>query len=142
MCGSGIERIFVAIIGLIFIISGVATLLPSIEKNDTYTETMGTIIGAYDCGSNGDTGPIIEYMVDGNTYIIESSICGSALAVGIEIRVLYDPDNPQEGVGGSFVELWMAPILCLLVGIPMCCCSSVLLCTAPTFVDGPMAANA
>jgi len=124
------------IISFAFIIGGGGLLSSGIDKSNNFSETMGTIIGRRSCGTSGNNdgetfGAIIEYEVQNTTYTIEPSTCTNpGPTVGNEIRVLYDPDDPQEGVDGSWVGLYLAPTILLVIGIPVFLTITVLCCIA------------
>lgn len=130
------------IISVSCIIGGTTVLSSSISKSNNYSETTGIIIGIRSCGrscsnnNNNNTcsetfGAIIEYTVNDMTYNIEPSSCSdSPLKVGNNIRVLYDPDNPQEGVDGSWIGLYLDPTILLVIGITAFLSIVVLRCIA------------
>jgi len=133
---SGVCGIIVAL-GLI--IGGAAVLSTSIDRSNTYAETTGTIVDLRSCGcSNSDGGrcsetfaAIVEYTVDDTDYTIELSSCSNpAPKVGNDIRVLYDPDVPEEGVNGSWIGLYLLPTILLVIGIPCFCGIAVACCIA------------
>jgi len=134
------------IISLGLIIGGAAVLGSSVHKSNNYAETMGTIIDLRNCGSScsgsnsnrGNSnscsetyGAIVEYTVDDTDYVIELSSCTNpAPTIGNDIKVLYDPDDPEEGVNGSWVGLYLAPTILLAIGIPIFCTITVMCCIA------------
>jgi hypothetical protein len=57
---------------------------------------------------------VIEYFDEFNqeTYTFTTSTCSSpGPKVGNEIKVLYDPENPGEAYNGSFMGLWLFPLI-------------------------------
>ena len=108
-CGGICGGIVVIIVSLSFVIVGVAVLGISIDKSNNYAETMGTIIDLRSCESScsGSTSNgsqcsetyaiIVEYTVGDTNYVIELDSCSNpGPTVGNDIKVLYDPDNPEQ----------------------------------------------
>jgi len=129
-CCRIVVMIIFGIVSVACIIGGAGLLDSSIDKSNNYSETTGIIIGTRSCGqscsnNNGNNdgcsetfGAIIEYTVNNTTYIIEPSSCSDPPPkIGNDIRVLYDPDDPQEGVDGSWIGLYLAPTILLVIGI-------------------------
>lgn len=130
--------VIVGICTLVFGGLGVFLLTSSINKQSTLMTTSGTIIGTSYCGcsSSGTTGgacrgtyaAIIQYFdeINEQTYTFTTDSCSNpAPTVGNGIKVLYDPNSPGRAFDGSFMGLWLAPLICLLVGFCLCCASSV-----------------
>lgn len=70
--------------------------------------------------SNSDEGgpvysPVIEFNVNGQTYTFEGDTASSPpqYKVGQEVRVRYDPSNPNTAQIDKFTERWLMP-LCLI----------------------------
>jgi hypothetical protein len=118
---------------------GIAFLTISIMKESSWVSVTGTIIGKSYCGCSGggankngscqDTyAAFIEYVADdGCTYTFTENHCSSwKPTTGKEIRVLFDPDSPGEGVTGGFVGLWLIPTIALSIGAIACCVLSVI----------------
>jgi len=111
-------------------------LLTSWEKSKNWLSVTGTIVDTVYCGcssSNNNNNSsctrtysaVIQYIVDGITYTFNTTSCSSpGPKVGNDIKVLYDPSNPSTGVDGSFVALWLAPMILLPLGVCSCffCC--------------------
>ncbi len=103
-----------------------------------FVSTEGIIVDRITCSSgSGDRtyAAVIEYFDEFNqeTYQFRTSSCTNpGPTVGNSITVLYDPENPGEAVNGSFLGLWLLPLvlfglgsicLCVLTfGICRVCC--------------------
>lgn len=63
--------------------------------------------------------PEFEYTVKGKTYnyVTSSSSSFKTYAIGDEVDVLVDPDNPQEVLVNSFMEKWFLPVLLGAMGL-------------------------
>jgi hypothetical protein len=59
--------------------------------------------------------PIIEFNIGGQTYSIEGDTASNppAYHAGQEVRVIYDPSNPNTAQIDKFTERWLMP-LCLI----------------------------
>ena len=57
--------------------------------------------------------PEVRYFLDGIDHTIfgRISTSPSAYAVGQKVTVYYFPEHPEDGVIGSFVELWLFPVI-------------------------------
>jgi len=139
-------RIIMAIVTVSFIIAGAFALILGILKCNGHVKTTGTIIGTRNCNER-TSGAIIEYTVDGTKYTINSGVCGSqGPTVGNDIRVLYDPAYPQEGLDASFIALWLFPLIFLGIGIPSLICQCYIYCWMGSMAsavdeDGPIKAT-
>jgi len=120
----------------------------SVQKSNNYSETMGTIVGLRSCGSGGNSGgstfgAIIEYTVENKLYTFEPNGCTNPPpTVGKEIRVLYNPDDPQDGASGTWVGLYLFPTILFSIGIStllvLLCCACRCLSMASEIKDEPM----
>jgi hypothetical protein len=75
----------------------------------------GAVVAMDESDSDGSTtyAPIIDYVVDGETYTMNSSSYSSppAYHVGQAVRVVYDKANPGKARIDNFWELWLLPII-------------------------------
>jgi hypothetical protein len=57
--------------------------------------------------------PVVEFQVNGQTYSFEDSNATSSsdYAVGSEVRVLYDPQDPNTAQINEFTSRWLFPII-------------------------------
>ncbi len=57
--------------------------------------------------------PEFEYLVKGKTYnyVTSSSSSFKSYALGDEVEVMVDPDNPEEVLVNTFMEKWFLPVL-------------------------------
>jgi len=113
------------------IIAGCAFMLISVNNqfNNNYAETTGVIMNRTSCGqicSGNDSnqcietfGAVIQYTVDYTNYTSNSkAMCTNpGPIVGNDIRVKYDPDNPQEIGGDSWSDQFLIPMILLGTGI-------------------------
>jgi len=121
-------RIIMTIVTVSFIIAGALALIMGVLKYNGHNKTIGTIIGTRNCNER-TSGAIIEYTIDGTKYTINSGVCGSqGPTIGKNIRVLYDPAYPQEGLDASFIALWLFPLIFLGIGIPSVICQCYIYC--------------
>ena len=86
--------------GIIFIVSGVI----GIRQNDTFTPTKGVIQSmertyvATDSNESDTWEVMVEYTVDGQTYVSDVGTKKDDFAVGREIDILYNPAHPEAAV--------------------------------------------
>ena len=57
--------------------------------------------------------PVVEFQVDGKTYSFENENASSSseYRVGSEVKVRYDPGNPNTAQINTFSDRWLFPIL-------------------------------
>lgn len=62
---------------------------------------------------SSSTVPEVQYSVNGTVHTIHGVISTSfsVYKIGQNVPVYYFPERPAEGVVGSFVELWMLPVI-------------------------------
>ena len=81
----------------------------------------GTVVALDESDSDGGTtyAPIVEYVVDGETYTMNSSSYSSppAYHVGQAVRVVYDKANPSKARIDNFWELWLLPIIFISIAV-------------------------
>ncbi len=129
----------IGILTLAFSGAGAFLMTSSINKQNTLLTTSGTIIGTSYCGcsSSGPTtgacrgtyAAIIQYFdeINEQSFTFTTDSCSNpGPTVGNSIKVLYDPNVPGRAYDGSFIGLWLAPLICLLIGVGMCCVFSVM----------------
>ena len=108
------------------------------QRQITWISVDGTIVDTVLCstgtssGRNGDGqsnptyAPVIEYRIENDgasvTHRFTSNTCSwPAPRVGNTINVLYDPEDPFNAVNGSFVALWLVPIVLFFMATCFCC---------------------
>jgi hypothetical protein len=81
----------------------------------------GTVVRMDESDSDGSTtyAPIVEYVVDGETYTLNSTSYSSppAFHVGQAVRVAYNRDNPSQARLDNFWELWLLPIIFISIAV-------------------------
>ena len=100
-------------------IVGVVALGSSLSKQN-WSEVTGTVIGVNRCSGSGSAtySAIVEYEVDGQIYQYIGSSCNSMKpTIGNDLRVVYDPENPSQGANGTFLGLWLVPIIAIGLAI-------------------------
>ena len=115
---------------MIFFLVGTFLTRRARNRLDDLLSTEGTVVGTQRCGT--DTyAAVIEYFDDENleTFQFTTESCSNpAPKVGNSITVLYDPENPGYAVSGSFVALWLAPIVLLVLGVIFSCAFGFIIC--------------
>ena len=81
----------------------------------------GEVVGMDESDSDGGTtyAPIIDYVVDRETYTLNSSSYSSppAYHVGQAVRVVYDKANPSKARIDNFWELWLLPLIFIPIAV-------------------------
>lgn len=111
--------------GLAFIVSGII----GIRQDDTFLLAKGVIRSmerTYVATDSNDTDTwevMVEYAVDGQTYVSDLGQKKDDFTVGKEIDILYNPNNP-EGIVLPGKTIWF---IFILVGAVVAVVASVLL---------------
>ena len=109
-----LSKVFLILVGLFFIGAGVI----GIRQDDTFLPTKGVIRSiertyqAINENDNDTYEVMVEYTVDGMSYLSDLGYTKNDFAVGKEIDILYNPDHPEAIVQpGKLV-----PIICIIAG--------------------------
>lgn len=105
------------ILGVIFLIVAIVTLVLGVKNRGDYTQTQGTITGFSSGGY-----PVVEYSVNGEKYTFVSNSTSSTLRQGQSYKMMYKTANPAEGrsAGGYYVLPIVFGGLALgFIGIPL-----------------------
>ena len=148
------SKIIALVVGFLLLAAGGITVGYRVRQQRTWISVDGTIVDTVLCsrgtstssGRNGDGksnptyAPVIEYRIENDGSSIKNRFRSGPCSwppprVGNTITVLYDPEDPFNAVNGSFVALWLAPIVLLLIA-PCFCCLSCLPGTSRTCFDG------
>lgn len=77
-------------------------------------QVIGTVVEneAFDGADGVSYTPVVEYEVNGQTYRIsgDNSSSPPAYRVGQQVRVRYDPADPQRGQIDNWYEKWLGPV--------------------------------
>lgn len=120
VCGAAI------LVGIVLILLGVAELVTTGRKNQTYEETNGVVIGyeeTYHKTEPGHSGyysydSIVEYEADGKTYtMVVDSESGYKEEIGEEHIVRYHPLNPEDAYIGDGIPGWVSTVFAGLLFI-------------------------
>ena len=94
--------LFALVIGIGLSIYSIFYLKSFNEKKDTFKEVIGSVVDyKYDYsdnnGFNESAAVIVEYVVDGKTYKVESGSYSSIPdSLGTKISVMYNPTDPSD----------------------------------------------
>jgi len=111
--------------GLAFIVSGII----GIRQDDNFLPTKGVIQSmertyvATDSNESDTWEVMVEYTVDGQTYLSDVGSKKDDFTVGKEIDILYNPNNPEAAVLPG-KKIWF---IFILVGAIVALAASVLL---------------
>lgn len=97
----------------------VAVLQTSFQLQSSGVTTTGTVAAVEEFSgvhsySNSTFKFIVEYVVDGETYSIQSNTyypTRSSSWVGESMPIIYDPENPRVGQIDTFKERWLYPFV-------------------------------
>ena len=80
-------------------------------------QVLGEVVDMEASDSDGSTvySPVVEYVVDGETYRFEGGSASSppAYHVGQKVTILYDRADPNHAQINNFSELWLLPVIFL-----------------------------
>lgn len=108
------------ILGLALIIGGY-TLLRKLDKMKQNGVLVEGIIFSFDGSSSysgNDSGPVIRFVTKEGVWVTKEyseGISHSFMKSGQKVRVIYDPDNPENFVVSSTTPKWL-PYLLLVIG--------------------------
>jgi hypothetical protein len=112
------------VVGVVLVLAsgaGVFWLFDSLQRVTGDEQVEGVIVELIESrDSEGDLlyAPVVEYVVDGTSYRIESSVSYGGLVVpdiGDSRTVYYDPDDPTDATFRGFWTLWFLPALLTLL---------------------------
>lgn len=114
------------IVGLFFLALTAYLSFSTIQFQKTAQRTEGTVVKLHERISTKDKKREVMYypefaFLDGNKqlHLIESSK-GShppAYDIGEKVSIIYQPDEPDNAKADTFVELWLAPVIMLILGV-------------------------
>ncbi len=87
----------------------------------------GTVVGNEACVPTGQRGtprtyhhPVVAYTTPGGEKIRFTSRVGSGqpLPNGTPVRILFDPDHPEDAEIAAFARLWLMPTVLAVPGLP------------------------
>ena len=117
--------------GTLFGLIGFAMLVLNVANYSKMERTEGITI-PFEKGREGmrGPGPHVEFTVDGSQFVISGQIDseskGHGVAIGTEVGVLYNPDDPNEGVLDQFMDKWFTSVVFLGAGFGIVCISRLL----------------
>ena len=139
------------IVGLILLLGGLGLLVGSAHtyrQQAAFVDASQTAVGAVIANhwrenriqGGGETpgawAPVVRYEdADGTPSTFTSEIGNYPspdYAIGEEVEVLYDPDNPSHAEISDFMTLWLIPVVLFGIGIVMALFGGVLLGSAKT----------
>jgi hypothetical protein len=139
------------IVGLILLLAGLGLLAGSAHTYrqqaafvDASQKAAGVVIGNYwrenRIQGGGETpgawAPVVRYEDARGNLITFTSEIGNYpspdYAIGEEVEVLYDPDDPRHAEIGDFMTLWLIPVVLFGIGIVMALFGGILLGSAKT----------
>ncbi len=119
--------IICALVGIVFLVVTIITFTKTLVFLSNATKTTAVIIEirVYNKGTNPGYAPVFTYKDSrGQTYENvpdqRQIKLPARYQVGNTIKVLYNPENPQEARIYSFGFLWLLPLVCLSVFLFAC----------------------
>ena len=114
--GKLIAGVCVCLFGIILTVAAGFLTKSSVDKLNDLESTIGIIVDDSLCSGKSPSEKFlaeVEYFDEFNqeTYTFTASIWSACPKVGNEIKVLYDPENPGEAYNGSFMGLWLFPLI-------------------------------
>lgn len=113
------------LMGLVFCIASVFVGIPVYRFVQDSVSAPGRVVGfveRYDRKDHRTTyAPVAEYVVDGSTYRLQSSLYSSSPGydMGASVSVLYPPGQPGQAQLDSFGSLWFMTCWCAGIGLAL-----------------------
>ncbi len=123
-----IPPLLILIVGLIPLGVALGYYSEARELIRNYVPARGKVVGyvsrVEDMGDHNSTlyYPKVEFVdASGKSVRFESKVGtgGKPYQHDDEVEVLYNPEDPSEGVINSFMSLWLKPSLFVVIGIPI-----------------------
>lgn len=114
--------LFFTIIGAIVIFAGWLWQHSTRERLNTMISGTGTIVELIEVDRPGETPnyyPIIEFQTQTGEIIRfegKTGVSENTYRVGQQVDILYDPQFPQDARIDSWFELWLPPLVVILLG--------------------------
>lgn len=121
------------LIGIVFILAGIALLFVSIRQKKVCTEVVTAKIidtstsvnrkreyrndGSYEINTNVNIFPIYEYYVDGNRYVQKGTNSKRAVIIGQTVEIHYNPNKPTEFYDGKNILPIIGGVIMAAVGL-------------------------
>lgn len=115
----GPSLIFFTLFGILFVIPGIFALLSS-QIDESWTRVQGEIVDVSSKISDGSRmyTPIVEYVVDGQSYRVSSNSSSSiSPTMGAKREVAYNPTNPNEAKLVEGIGIKLLLLIFPVVGI-------------------------
>ncbi|WP_322822651.1 DUF3592 domain-containing protein [Chloroflexus sp.] len=120
--GTLIIGLFFAIIGAVVIFAGWLWQHSTRERLNTMISDTGTVVDLLKVQRPGETAsfyPIVEFRTQaGEVVRFEGStgVSENTYRIGQQVDILYDPRSPQDARIDSWFELWLPPLVVILLG--------------------------
>ena len=120
--GDGCTKLIFVLVGLALIAGGIWMLYQRSDTSLLGERAEGTVVRLIEKAEPGETPVIYPFFKfkaeNGKTYTVKGGVGSNpaAYTVGEKLSVVYDPDRPQDAHIDSFTELWLAPLVLLLMG--------------------------
>ena len=111
-------------------VAGIAAALVarrSVRLSTAGGKSEGTVVGNEELVPTGQRGtprtyhlPVVAYMTPRGEKIRFTSRVGRGqpLPNGTPVRVLFDPDHPEDAEIATFARLWLMPTVLVVLGLP------------------------
>jgi hypothetical protein len=115
-------------VGLVLLLAGTVVLIKNRQFLKSGRKTMAKIIQIKEnWNSDGEGGkakiyyPVLEFSaVDKKTYQFQSAMGGNnknKYRLGQEVKIIYDPQKPNQAKISDFGSFWLMPMIMILAGI-------------------------
>ncbi len=111
-----------AVIGLVAVVIGILWIRSTKERLKTMINHTGTVVEKSRVERPGETAtfyPVVEFKTQtGDVFRFEGKTSGAEheYKIGEQIEILYDPQDPKGAMINSWKELWLPPIVLMLIG--------------------------
>ena len=118
--GTGGKWIFLVFLAAGLILLAIAGFLAvrHAHKLESYVRTDAVIVG-FDVEHHDDSDThrtVVEYLVEGSPRQTTVGVYSATFSVGDELRVAYDPENPEDVVLIGFWG-WLGSLICGFIGL-------------------------
>lgn len=112
-----LRLIMVLLAGCGGLVAGIAFTVRSIQFLFRAERVNGAVVELAKA-DRGMVKPVVTYRVAGKEYRVAAGYASSTPShgTGDAVGVLYDPGQPECGLVSPYTQLWLTPLVCLLLG--------------------------
>jgi len=108
-------------LGPVFLLLGVFLTFSTYQKENNYSTTTGKVIATIKTGYGRHDYyyPEIQYTTTAEQTLTFDyyTFLPTFYTTGNTVKVLYNPQDPNDATVGNFIDLWLWPIITLFIGL-------------------------